>query len=150
MDRRALALDRLRSYNTMCVAAENLRGQIKLLKLHQERLHAVRTDRVVVCGQADGREDKLLDNILHRQELEASLESTLQWIHITQRALGVLENEELMILRKLYIQERPGTIAQLCQLLMVEKSSIYRKRDKALEKFTMALFGAESKKPIGG
>jgi hypothetical protein len=33
-------------------------------------------------------------------------------------------------------------LEELCEKMQVEKSSIYRKRDKALERFTLALYGA--------
>lgn len=149
MDRKSAALERLRSYEVMRAAVENLRTQIRILKLQQESVPGVRTDRVAVLGSAGEPGAWLMDNIIRRQELEAALEQTLLWMLVTDRALGVLEPDELAILRLFYIKKAPGALSRACQLLGTEKSAVYRKRDKALVKFTMALFGAESKEPVG-
>ena len=64
-----------------------------------------------------------------------------RWLKITDGALAALTPEEKLILHRLYICPEKGSLDKLCQGLQVEKSSIYRKRDKALQKFTYALYG---------
>ena len=143
MDLRAQAVERLCSYEIMCVAVKNLQDQIRWLKLHQEGIHAVRTDRVVVQCQPERKEEWLLEDIEQRQKLEIALENTRRWLKITDRALQALSKEEQLILRKLYIRKTPGAVTDLCQRLQMEKSSIYRKRDRALDKLVQALYGAQ-------
>lgn len=149
MNRRAEALERLRNYEAMRTAVENLRAQIRWLKLKRESVTAVCTDRVAVCRSGSRKDDRLVDSLHRTQELEEALENTLRWLLVTDRALGTLDKDELLILRRLYIKKEPSAVSRLCQILDVEKSSVYRKRDKALAKFTTALFGAESKEEIG-
>ena len=36
-----------------------------------------------------------------------------------------------------------GALDQLCEELGMERSSVYRHRDKALSKFTLSLYGAQ-------
>jgi len=144
MNLRAQVIERLCNYEIMSVAVKNLQDQILWLKLQQEGIHAVRTDRVAVQGQQGGREDRLMDAIEQRRKLEVALENTRRWMQITDRALQTLSKEEQMILRKFYIRRESGGVNQLCQQLQVEKSSIYRKRDKALEKLMLALYGVDT------
>ncbi len=146
MNPRAQVVERLCSYELMCVAVKNLQEQIRWLKLHQEGLHAVRTDRVVVKCQPDRTEDRLLDNIEQRRKMEIALENTRRWLRITDRALQMLSKEERRILQKLYIRKTAGAVNELCQQLEMEKSSIYRKRDRALDKLALALYGVDSEK----
>ena len=149
MDSKAAALERLRSYEIMRSAVENLRTQIRLLKLTRESIPGIPAGQIRLSGKNYGPEIWLTENLLRVQELESALEQTLLWMMVTDRALEVLEPDELLILRRLYIKRAPGALSKVCQLLGAEKSTVYRKRDKALDKFSMALFGAGSKEPIG-
>ena len=144
MNLRAQVVERLCSYELMCVAVKNLQDQIRWLKVHQEGIHTVRTDRVVVKFQPDRADERLVENLEQRRKLEIALENTRRWLQITDRALQMLSNEERIILQKLYIRKTAGALNELCQQLEMEKSSIYRKRDKALEKLVLALYGVDS------
>lgn len=149
MDRKAAALERLRDYELMRAAVENLRTQLRLVKLTRESIPGFRPDRVAVTRTPGGIEDRLMEDLLRQQELEKALEQAIMWMMVTDRALGMLEPDELTILRLLYIKKTPGALPRVCQLLGTEKSTIYRKRDKALKKFTMALYGWEPEQPGG-
>ncbi len=143
MNLRAQVVERLCNYEIMCVAVKNLQDQICWLKLQQEGVHAVRTDRVAVRCQPDRTEEKVLDSIVQRQKMEMALENTRRWLRITDRALQTLSKEERLLLQKLYIHRMPGAVAELCQRLQMEKSSVYRKRDKALDRLALALYGID-------
>lgn len=143
MDRKKAAVERLRNYDAMGIAVENLQTQIRLLRLRQESIPGVRTDRVVRGGTAEPGA-WLVDSIANLQELEAALEQTMLWRLVTDRALAALEPEERAILRVLYIKKSPGAVDRLCQLLEAEKSTVYRRRDKALDKLVLALYGVDN------
>ena len=83
----------------------------------------------------------MINNIAIRQELQWSLEQARRWVKIVDGGLKVLDPQERRILEQLYIRPNAGTMEQLCLELGVEKTSIYRRRDKALEKFTRAMYG---------
>ena len=84
-----------------------------------------------------------MDNLMARQQLKWSLNQALSWTEVVNNALSALEPEERLILHRLYILPQVGALAQLSEKLGVEKSSIYRRRDKALNKFTLSLYGAQ-------
>jgi len=58
-----------------------------------------------------------------------------------ERGLTALDADERLVLWMLYIQPAKGNIDRLCGELCVEQATIYRKRDKALHRFTLALYG---------
>ena len=148
MNLRAQVVERLCNYELMDVAVKNLQEQIRWLKLNQEGIHAVRTDRVAVRNQPGRGEERLLENIEQRQKLENALENTKRWLQITDRAMTALSKEEQLILRKLYIHKTPGALNELCQRFEMEKSSVYRKRDRALDKLELALYGAPPEQTV--
>ena len=70
------------------------------------------------------------------------------------KALAILTPDEQLIIRRVFIEQREetsaDTIFDLCDELHIERSQVYRKRKAALEKLTIALFGAEGEKSYAG
>ena len=52
-----------------------------------------------------------------------------------------LNEDERLILQRLYLYPQKGAIDRLCNELGLEQSSVYRKRDQALSRFTVAIYG---------
>ena len=136
------ATEKLRRYEAMRQALHNIPEELARLDAQIHSPRAVRTDSISVRGGA-GPEDALLNSIVCRQELRWSLEQAQSWVRTTERALSVLLPEEKLILQQLYISPRADALSWLCSRLQLEQSSIYRRRDKALRSFTIALYGAE-------
>ena len=132
MNWQAEALEMLRGYERMRMAERNLKLELRRLKLEQGSIKALKTDGAGMTRNGGRNEDRLLGILQRRQEVEQALERTRCWIRATDGALSVLEKEEQLILRWFYIKGGCGTAARLCDQLGVEKSSVYRKRDRAL------------------
>ena len=137
------AVAKLRRYDAMQRATVNIPLEINRLKAESE---------AVGCGLSAGayggrdmrrKEDLLMDNLMIRQQLQWSLDQAECWTGTISRALAALEPEERLILQQMYIVPQSGALERLSDSLGVEKSSIYRRRDKALQKFTLSLYGAE-------
>ena len=98
-----------------------------------------------IGGSTDNRrrEEALLNNIIHRQELLWTLEQAQMWLKSTDRALSALTTDEKLILHRLYIYPEKGSVERLCKELGLEVSTIYRRRDRALRRFTLAYYGID-------
>ena len=143
MNWKAEATEKLRRYSAMQLATLNLPQEIHRLTLEARRIRSARTDSTPVSGGGNAREEALLNNLVHRQELENALKQAKLWTGCTERALSVLTATEKLILHKLLIHPERGTLDQLCTQLQLEQSTLYRKRDEALRKFTIAYYGTE-------
>lgn len=135
------ATDKLRRYDAMKQAMVNIPEEIRRLEAEAYSLRGTNMEKEPVKERGCRPEDILLSNLVCRQELEAAMEQTSSWLRIADRALAALTPEEKLILHRLYIYPERGSLDRLCTDLQVEQSSIYRKRDKALRKFTYALYG---------
>ena len=143
MNWKSEAMEKLRKYENMLLAAKNIPQEIQRL---EELSVAIRSGRVDGCAVLTGgsrREEQLIDNMMSRQELLWRLKQTESWIACVDRALGGLTKEERLILHRLYIRPEKGSVERLCTELGAESSTVYRKRDKALRQFTIALYGCE-------
>lgn len=136
------AVEKLRRYNAMRTAVENIPQELQRLEVDAVSIRAAQTDKPTVKGGGGRREEALMNNLLHREELQRAEQMARLWVGTTDRALSVLSPEEKLILHSLYISPVYGGLEELCGKMQLEKSSIYRKRDKALERFTLGLYGA--------
>ena len=143
MNWRGEAVEKLRKYDAMCRSLQNIPLEVKRLEVDARAIRGARTDGTPVKGGGSGREDALINNIAHRQELTWALEQAKYWVDITRRGLETLTPEEKLVLQRFYLTPEQGSVQRLCMELGVEQSSIYRKRDKALRKFALALYGQD-------
>ena len=141
MNWKAEAKEKLRRYDAMRLATINIPQEIQRLEVDAQSIRAAKTDGPVVKGGGGNREDALLNNLLHRQELARTLQQAQFWLQTTERALSALSPQEKLILHRLYIYPESGAVERLCKELGIESSTISRRRDKALQHFTLAYYG---------
>ena len=89
-----------------------------------------------------GQEQRVLNNLVLRQELQWSLDRARNWIETVSKALETLTPQQRQVLYVFFIHPDPNGLDGICQDLQLEKSSVYRHRDKALERFALAMYGA--------
>ncbi len=135
------AMEKLRRYDAMRQALRNIPEEIDRLKADARALRGATTDATPVKGGGNRREEALINNLVERQELEWTLQQVQRWICTADRGLAALTPDERLVLQRLYLYPERGALDRLCSELGVEQSSIYRKRDQALHRFTVAMYG---------
>lgn len=135
------AIDKLKGYKAHKRALENIPREIKWLEGAFVSIRSATTDSTPVSGGGSTREDTLLSNIAHREELERTLKQAKAWVKMVDAGLEVLDDEERLVLDRFYIHRAKGNVDRLCEELNVEKATVYRRRDAALRQFTLALYG---------
>lgn len=135
------AIDKLKNYEAHQKALETIPQELRRLEIGYTSIRSATTDSTPISGGGSTREDAMLSNIIHRDELERRLQESKLWVGVVDAALGVLDDEERLVLDRFYIHQAKGAARELCERLNVEQSTIYRKRDSALRHFTLALYG---------
>lgn len=141
MNWKSEAMEKLRRYDAMRQASCNIPQEIRRLQIAARAVKGANPEETAIQGAGGQRENQLLDNLVHRQELQWTLDQTKCWLDVTDRALKTLSKEEKLILQRLYIYPEKGALERLCQELELEQSSVYRRRDRALQRFAIALYG---------
>ena len=83
----------------------------------------------------------LLNNIIERDKLRSNLAGTVRWIKCVEGGLSVLSEEERLILDKFYIHPVPGAADYLASVLHLDIKTVYKRKDAAVRKFTVAMYG---------
>lgn len=142
MDWKQEAIDKLRDYETHKKALENIPLELERLGAAYTGIRAAKVDGMPRSGSsASTREDSMLSNIVHRDELKRRLKEARLWVQIVEGGLSVLDDEDRLALDLCFIRKVKGSIDDLCYRLNLEKSAAYRRRDMALRRFTLALYG---------
>ena len=135
------AMEKLKKYSAMRTAEKNIPEQICMLEASAATLRSSSAPKLGGHSSVRAREDALINNLAERQELEWSLVRVQQWLAVMNRGLDALTPEEIIILQKMYLFPERGAVDRLCSDLGVEQATVYRKRDKALHRFTVAMYG---------
>lgn len=139
MNWKAEAMERLRQYDAVRCALEALTEEIRRVEDLLCTPGGARLDVKVNATQS--HEDWVLGQMVSLQELRQRQSQTERWLHATDQALSALTPEEKLVLHRLYIQPHKNNLDRLSQELNAERSSVYRRRDAALRRFTTALYG---------
>lgn len=136
------AIAKLRDYNAKIEALENIPDEIKRLEDDCIRIRSATADSSPVQGGGNAREDMLLSNICLREELKQRLTDTRAWLATMDKALTALTDEERLVLSRFYISQHKGSVDRLCEELHLEKTVVYSRKNKALRRFAVILYGA--------
>ena len=136
------AIQRLKDYEDRKTAVDNITEQISVLNDKFTSIRSATTDSTPVQGGNENRrEQMLIHNISTREELQKSLDLTKKELAITEKGLAALTETERKILTRFYINRSKGYVDRLCDELYVSKTELYRQKDEALKRFTMACYG---------
>lgn len=136
------AIDKLKNYEVHRKALENIPREIRRLESAYAGIRSATTDGTPVSGGGGStREDSMLSNIVHRDELKRRLKEAGLWVVQVDKALAALDDEERLVLNRFYIHRAKGNVGELCERMNLEKTAVYDRRDKALRRFTIALYG---------
>jgi hypothetical protein len=135
------AMNKLRDYDARKTALVNIPEKLQALNEQFTGIKSARTDAEPVSGGTNHREDMLLDNIVKREELKRNYHISKAAVAVTERGLNELDDEQRRILELFYIRRPKDYISRLCDELHVEQATLYRKKDEALRKFTIAVYG---------
>lgn len=132
---------KLRDYNAKKNAIAATLEEIKRLESESTCVRSATTDGTPVQDGGNRREDAMLNNIAARMELKAAHDNAEAWLRIIDGALAVLTDDERRILDRFYINRQKGHAERLMDELHIEQTHVYRRKDAALRKFTLALYG---------
>ena len=142
MDWKAEAIDKLRGYEANRQALTSIPLELECLAAAYTGIRSAKLDGTPTAkGSGNRREDAILSNIVHRDELKRRLKEARLWVEIVDGGLSALDDEERLTLDLCFIHKVKGSINELCYQLNVDTSAAYRRRNLALRRFTMALYG---------
>lgn len=119
----------------------NIPDQIKELEEKMASIRSQSADSVSVKGGGGTKEDAYLNNIVTRELLSANLEESRRAVSRVSGALSILTDDEKEALKRFYIDKERNAAFNLAEKWNVERKTVYPRKDAALEKFAIAMYG---------
>ena len=141
MNWKSEAIEKLEQYDARKQSLRSIPEEIALLESAAAKIHSINCNSACVKGSGSSREDMLLSNIMKRGELNWALEQAQRWVGLVESGLSILDNEERSILEAFYIRNEKGAADRLAGDLAMDVKTVYRRKDAALRRFTIALCG---------
>lgn len=139
-----VATEDLREYTGLRASVRNISERIEALELEFTGIKGSQTDRMPVSGSGGNKwEDFLVNNIVERDQLKLKLMSVQKYVKIISRGLSALTDEESLVLKYFYISKEENHIEKLIEQLGIERSEVYRLKERALRKFTLYMYGLQ-------
>ncbi len=137
MDWKLCAIDDLRRYKQMKIGVLNSKDKLRLISA------AASSPRTSLGKRNPINNPSLINTLVEKEKLSSNIKSTQKLLKIIERGLDSLTDEERALLEKFYMSDCPSNIRHLCEEFGYEQRSLYRKRDRALARFTLAMYGLE-------
>lgn len=134
-----LAIEELETYPAKKEAMTTIPERLRELESAFVSIGSPSADKVAVQG--GGGNDKALNNIVQRDKLSQNLAEVERFTARVERGLAVLGDDENEILSRCYIHPERGAVERIANARGLDKSTVYRMRDDALRKFTIAMYG---------
>lgn len=130
-------VEKLKRYRAVAHAVQSIR--MELANVEQEAgILSSRRGKLTPKARKE-RDNRLLDLQMKHGELVRCLDCAQNWVKLTDNGLAQLSEEERSLLIGLYIDlESPRT---LYLRKNIDRSSLYRHRNKALKHLTLAMYG---------
>lgn len=135
------AIEKLKLYEAKKAALLNIPLEIERLESEIEGIRSQDSSSMPSAGGGRSRDGAYLSNITHREELERMLEQAEKWVALVDAALEILSEEERLILDRFYVHPEKGAADRLAGDLRADIKTVYRRKDAALRRFTISLYG---------
>lgn len=141
MNWKSEAMEKLRLYEAKKRSLQSIPEEIRRLESAMKGIRSAAADGTPVSGGGSGREDMMLNNIVQREELERSLEQAKMWVALVDAGWEILTEEERLILERFYVHPEKGVADRLAGDLGLDVKTVYKRKDAALRRFTISLYG---------
>ena len=140
MNWKTVAIEDLKKYRQLQIAADNLTSEIRALK---DELDGMKSSGGTspVKGGGSHYEDRIINNIVKRDRLRMNLKVVRHQLTAIERGINGITVDEYTILSVFYIDPPSKPVDLLKEKLFLEQSRIYQLKNTALYKFTVAMYG---------
>lgn len=136
---KSMAIDELTIYPAKKTSLETIPERIRELEMEYISIGSPSVDKISVKSSKEN--DKALNNIAQREALARNYSEANRFVSRVERGLSALSDDEVELISRCYMRPELRAVERIAQTLGVEKNTVYRKRDDALRKFTIAMFG---------
>ena len=135
------AIELLEDHEAKKQSLVNIPERIRELEENLARIRSSQTDTLRVKSSAGTRDDEYIANIVERELLQKNLEDARKLVGRVNSALSVLSEGEQKLLERFFIKKEREACFNLAEELKIDRKTVYYRKEEALRKFTIAMYG---------
>lgn len=143
LDKRSAAVDALKDYDSMAFIIANTSNEIKNTRDDMGSIRSPQFDGMPRTHNPQAGEERILKNIEEIDILQERYRQAVEYMEWFKPAWEELSSEERYVLETFYRDEggQTGAVYEICSQLNVERSTAYNRKNRALEKLAVLLYG---------
>lgn len=138
---RDMAIQDLRRYMGLVNGIKNIKERIEIMELKTKDVRVSKITNIPHSNNSNTSQDTILDNLVFKEKLKYLLMADVKLVNIIERGVKALSEQEQMVIYNFYIDRKDNHIQKLEKKLHLERSQIYKLKDKALYNFTLNMYG---------
>ena len=143
LDKRSAAVDALKDYDSMAFIIANTSNEIKNTRDDMGSIRSPQFDGMPRTHNPQAGEERILKNIEEIDILQERYRQAVEYMEWFNPAGEELSSEERYVLETFYRDEggQTGAVYEICSQLNVERSTAYNRKNRALAKLAVLLYG---------
>ena len=143
LDKRSAAVDALKDYDSMAFIIANTSNEIKNTRDDMGSIRSPQFDGMPRTHNSQAGEERILKNIEEIDILQERYRQAVEYMEWFKPAWEELSSEERYVLETFYRDEggQTGAVYEICSQLNVERSTAYNRKNRALAKLAVLLYG---------
>jgi len=143
LDKRSAAVDALKDYDSMAFIIANTSNEIKNTRDDMGSIRSPQFDGMPRTHNPQAGEERILKNIEEIDILQERYRQAVEYMEWFKPAWEELSSEERYVLGTFYRDEggQTGAVYEICSQLNVERSTAYNRKNRALAKLAVLLYG---------
>ena len=143
LDKRSAAVDALKDYDSMAFIIANTSNEIKNTRDDMDSIRSPQFDGMPRTHNPQAGEERILKNIEEIDILQERYRQAVEYMEWFKPAWEELSSEERYVLETFYRDEggQTGAVYEICSQLNVERSTAYNRKNRALAKLAVLLYG---------
>lgn len=143
LDKRSAAVDALKDYDSMAFIIGNTSSEIKNTRDKMSGVRSPQFDGMPRTDNPQAGEERILKGIEEIDILQERYRQAVEYMEWFKPAWEQLSSEERYVLETFYRDEggQTGAVYEICGHFHIERSSAYNRKNRALAKLAVLLYG---------
>lgn len=143
LDKRSAAVDALKDYSSMEFIIANTSSEIKNTRDKMSGVRSPQFDGMPRTHNPQAGEERILKGIEEIDILQERYRQAVEYMEWFKPAWEQLSEDERYVLETFYNEEgcQTGAVYEICDYFHIERSSAYNKKNRALTKLAVLLYG---------
>lgn len=145
LDKRAATIAAIRDYQSMKFIIQNTEKDIARVHAEMTNVSSINLERSSRSNNPGAHEERIVNSLERIDALKYRYEEALEYMAWFEPSWEMLREDERHVLGEFYWEDDDSKgisiLDRLCEEYNIERTSVYKKKNRSLDKLTVLLYG---------